>query len=97
MYIKDDDTELFKNADRIAIEAMQCDKNSVSHSKGGLIITSNLALVNNTYRMARLLDASGRIRINRMGSSMQMTTPIVEILSPDEDFPYNSATRKKEK
>lgn len=53
--------------------------------KGAVVLSYSKELVNQIYVQARLLDPLGLFNINRMTSSLQMKTPIVEHLTPEND------------
>lgn len=53
--------------------------------KGAVVLSYSKEFVNQIYVQARLLDPLGLFNINRMTSSLQMKTPIVEHLTPEND------------
>ena len=52
--------------------------------KGALIITHVKESVSQIYAQARLLDTTNCIRFNRLTSSLQLKSPIVEFLTPEK-------------
>ena len=52
--------------------------------KGALIITHVKESVSQIYTQARLLDGTDNIRFNRLTSSLQIKSPIVEFLTPEK-------------
>ncbi len=52
--------------------------------KGALIITHVKECVSQIYAQARLLDTTNFIRFNRLTSSLQLKSPIVEFLTPEK-------------
>ena len=55
------------------------------------MISKTKELINQVYRTARLLDINDQFRFNRVTSSLQMNSPIVEYITPDK-----AAADKKE-
>lgn len=53
--------------------------------KGAVVLSFTKELINQAYVQARLLDPLGLMSINRMTSSLQMKTPIVEHITPEDD------------
>lgn len=52
--------------------------------KGAIILTYSKELGNQIYSQARLLDISQKINFNRLTSSLQIKSPIVEFITPEK-------------
>ena len=52
--------------------------------KGALIVSRSKELIYQIYKEARLLDSVNQVRINRLASSLQMNSPVVEFITPDK-------------
>lgn len=50
---------------------------------GAVVLTNSKELSNQIYSLAWRLDIKQRLRMNRIGSSIQTTSPIVEHLTPE--------------
>ncbi len=76
--------EMFQNADQIYYRNKKLKSEQISPMKGALILTYSKELATQIYIQSRLLDQSEKVRINRLTSSLQMKTPIVEFLTPEQ-------------
>lgn len=76
--------EMFQNADQIYYRTKKLKSEQISPMKGALILTYSKELATQIYIQSRLLDLTEKVRINRLTSSLQMKTPIVEFLTPEQ-------------
>ena len=82
---KENPADLFENSE------LQFEKRKMSLSKqikvkpprGAIILGSSKELLNQIYSLARRLDIDSKIRMNRVGHSIQTYSPIVEHLTPE--------------
>lgn len=83
------DEELFKNAEimyakrkkRLSIPLNT--GGPTKEQRGAIILASSRELLNQIYGLIRRLDTKNSLRINRIGSSVQLFSPIVEHLTPE--------------
>ena len=52
--------------------------------KGGIVVSKSKELLNQAYAQLRLLDSVNTLKINRLASSLQMNSPIVEHITPEK-------------
>lgn len=52
--------------------------------KGALIMSYSKELATQIYIQSRKLDITNSVRFNRLTSSLQMKSPIVEFLTPEQ-------------
>lgn len=82
---RQNEAEMFQNAAEIFQFAKKNRTSKVGPFKGAVVISYSKELVNQIYVQARLLDPLGLFNFNRMTSSLQMKTPIVEHLTPENE------------
>lgn len=58
-------------------------------------MTYSKELTSQIYRQGRLLDTTDKIRFNRLTSSMQIKSPIVEFLTPDKNSDTKNVDNKE--
>ena len=81
---KSNDAEMFQNADEINLRQKKIRNDKISPMKGALVMTFSKELVSQVYRETRSLDFTSKIRVNRLTSSLQMKSAIVEYLTPNK-------------
>ena len=52
--------------------------------KGAIVVSQSKELLNQIYTHARLLDSVDQIKINRLASSLQMNSAVVEFITPEK-------------
>ena len=78
------ESEMFQNADQIYYRNKKVKNEQISPMKGALIMSYSKELATQIYIQSRRLDLSQCIRFNRLTSSLQMKSPIVEFLTPEQ-------------
>ncbi|CAI2367187.1 unnamed protein product [Moneuplotes crassus] len=85
--------KLFANAEDLYYERKFTNKKlskdnliKKSEMKGALIIGPSRELLNQIYSLIRRLDVSNTLRVNRVGSSVQLFSPIVEHITAQSEY-----------
>ena len=75
---------MFQNADEMFHRQKRLKQKKTADLKGGLVLTFSKELVAQIYKEGRQLDLEhSQVRFNRLTSSLQMKTAVVEFLTPD--------------
>jgi len=85
--------ELFLNAEDLYYDRKYASKRrnkmdllNNSQMRGAFIVSSSRELLNQIYSLIRRLDVTNTLSVNRVGSSVQLFSPIVEHLTMGSDF-----------
>jgi superfamily II DNA/RNA helicase len=79
------ETEMFNNADDIYFQNKKNKTDEFAPIKGALIMTQSKEGANQIYAEGRVLDITNNVRFNRLYSSLQIKSPIVEHITPDKN------------
>ena len=83
---RDNEDIMFQNAISILQANKKRKKIDQAPFRGAVIVSKSKELINQIYTNARLLDTVDQVRFNRMTSSLQMNSPIVEHITPDQSM-----------